>query len=413
MARTKVYRYYRFLLSPKIPQLARRIYADLTAAQDAAKGIHYVYVSDARAALLLAKTLNKVLRLPQLKNAADVDPGAGPYFIMINEEGSKLRMVSGFKTPKSNIPGLKALASSDANARGGIIKVVIATRKSFKGVDLRHVRYLHLLDPFVNFRDFIQFVGRGPRNCSHKALPVQQRKVDVFLYRLAYSPQERCDTARAALADCFLWNESYRRYTGAGGFKELEDKVLWEPSVDYELFKDNLSTARNALKDVLDNMQTCYDPGRRNAGEMAGFMELGETVRKYRRAQVQKRVQERHAPEAFAPIRQAAYKKRRASDPAAANLEFPRAAQWAAYTAEARPLKRELARLRRRMPSATGANDVNSVTAKNMVSVLVQLTRLRERYPAAAAYANYKANLARQVKQMNKYINVVAENIRT
>jgi hypothetical protein len=416
---TAVYRYYRYLLSPKIPQLVKKIYSDLAATREASKGIHYVYTSTSTSALLVAHALNKVLRMPQLKDASLVRPGAGPYFVTIDNLVSNVPMLAAYQTKPRQIKALKDLVSRDENARGNIVKVVIASKKSFKGVDLRHIRFLHLLDPFVNFRDFIQFVGRGPRNCSHKALPVQQRKVDVLLYRLAYSPQEQCNNAKAALADCFLWNKSFERYTGPGGFKNLEDKVLWEPSVDYELFKDNLSKARNSLTDMIKRMNMCYDPKRRSdAGDKAGFLGLGQNVQRHRRMQIQKNLKGRHPKHATMPLRLKKYRSALVVDPASANQKYQREADWLAYMKNAKPLKRQLIKARKNMQVAAPQANFNAANNKmkakmnRLEALQSQYNTLKMRYPQAAARNAYLENTSARIKKLDKYVNVVAEDIR-
>lgn len=253
---------HRFLLSPKIPQLLSFIFKDLPivdakTSPRTTRGIHYVYTSNPTTALLVAHALSKVLGMPHLKRAQDFTDYDRPYFVMLDDVTSTVDILQRFQTRdyKKQIAGIKALIDAPENAFGDNIKVVIATKKSFKGVDLKHIRYLHLLEPMVNFRDFIQFVGRGPRYCSHHKHAPSSRFVEVVLYRLLYSPSHNCDRAGAALPDCFVWNEAYRRYFGEGKFNDIEDKVLWESSVDYELFKDNLHRSRDALKRMVSRVK--------------------------------------------------------------------------------------------------------------------------------------------------------------
>jgi hypothetical protein len=287
--------YFRFLLSPKIPQLLRFIFKDITSAPGSAvRGIHFVYTSDRRAALLLAKTLESVLKMPQLKRAKDVNATKKPYFVMIDRVKSDVRILEPYLTQKSEIrgrgDGLLNLISSDDNYRGDIIKVVIATDKSFKGVDLRNIRYLHLLDPFVNFRDFIQFVGRGPRNCSHAKFKPRDRQVDVLLYRLVYSRAHQCQTADKALPDCFVWSQSFDRYVSPEGFKTLEDEVLWKSSVDYLLFRDNLHRSRDGLMTMIRNTKMCED----DPSAPTGFQTLAKNAYSHQLKFIRQRLKDEH-----------------------------------------------------------------------------------------------------------------------
>jgi hypothetical protein len=288
---------HRYLLSPKVTRFIARIYADIitepTAVKDARgnvlrynygrKGIHYVYTSNNTTALLLAEALKRVLQMRQIREAKEVRGMARhdlPGFVMIDEVPSQVDMLGAHLTREAHVADLKRLVSSDENAYGQIVKVVIAAKKSFKGVDLRHVRYLHLLDPMVNFRDFIQFVGRGPRNCGHAGHPLRQRFVEVIVYRLLYSPEHECGRADVVLPDCFLWAESYRRYTQKEGYKHVEDEVLWKSSVDYLVFKDNLSRARTALADMVRDLKCSAKVSGKN--QLDGFRQLAAQVKNMR-----------------------------------------------------------------------------------------------------------------------------------
>lgn len=348
--RGRAARFYRYLLSPKVTQFLRFVYNDLplnTNRVEARRhGIHYVYTSSPTAALLVAQTLERVLGLPQLKAADRWNPSMGPHFIMIDDVKSSLQLLARFRTPKGNIEALKKLASSDANRYGEKVKVVIATKKSFKGVDLRHVRYLHLLDPMVNFRDFIQFVGRGPRNCSHAGH--KDPFVEVVLYRLLHSPRDRCPRqAGAALVDCFLWDHAYSRYFGQGKFSDIEDNVLWRASVDYELFRDNLAAGRDALRRMVAQLDTkcdhvVYDrepdgmvPLQGAEGLLEGFSQLERDAR----ARLSKHVELLH----------------RQRKPANYPDEKVRAANREGYAA----LQRELQKLQRGLKARPPTNDSN------------------------------------------------------
>jgi hypothetical protein len=292
--RNELQRLHRYLLSPKIPQLINFVYNDLES-PSTRRGIHYIYTTDTITSLLVAHALEKTLGMPQLKNAAEYEAKKHlrPFFVLWDNSESSVDIMRPYtvRDYKKSIASLKPLVNSPANRNGDIIKVVIATKQSFKGVDLKNIRYLHLLDPLVNFRDFIQFVGRGPRYCSHVHHPDQHRFVEVVLYRMVLSPQHECDTAHAALPDCFIWKEAYGRYFGKGKFSDIEDNVLWRASVDYEVFKDNLHSTRDALRVMVQKLRcntrnaiTKNNVGNANpANALAhhnGFQQLLQNARK-------------------------------------------------------------------------------------------------------------------------------------
>jgi hypothetical protein len=56
-----------------------------------------------------------------------------------------------------------------------------------EGINLRNVRYVHILEPYWHPVRIEQVVGRARRICSHQDLPAELRTVNVFLYLMVYS----------------------------------------------------------------------------------------------------------------------------------------------------------------------------------------------------------------------------------
>uniref|UniRef100_A0A6C0JBH4 Helicase ATP-binding domain-containing protein n=1 Tax=viral metagenome TaxID=1070528 RepID=A0A6C0JBH4_9ZZZZ len=74
-----------------------------------------------------------------------------------------------------------AEATSD-NIFGQKVKVILGTRKTSQGVDLKWVRQIHILDPWHNNTRIYQAIGRGLRHCSHADLPESMRNVTIYKY---------------------------------------------------------------------------------------------------------------------------------------------------------------------------------------------------------------------------------------
>lgn len=66
----------------------------------------------------------------------------------------------------------------DYNA--GKIPYLLMTRAAAEGIDLKNTRQIHILEPHWNEGRIRQIIGRGVRIDSHKGLPANQRKVDVY-----------------------------------------------------------------------------------------------------------------------------------------------------------------------------------------------------------------------------------------
>ena len=52
-----------------------------------------------------------------------------------------------------------------------------------EGISLMNVRQVHILEPYWNHIRIKQVIGRAIRICSHRYLPMNERKVDVFRYK--------------------------------------------------------------------------------------------------------------------------------------------------------------------------------------------------------------------------------------
>jgi len=81
-----------------------------------------------------------------------------------------------------NNTGVINVARDVTNKDGGRIKVVVGSQVAGEGLDLRHIREVHILEGWFHLSKEEQIVGRGIRYCSHNALPRQKRNCTIFLY---------------------------------------------------------------------------------------------------------------------------------------------------------------------------------------------------------------------------------------
>lgn len=115
------------------------------------------------------------------------------------------------------------------NIDGSIIRVILISPAGAEGISLMNVRQVHVMEPYWNEVRIEQLIGRAVRQCSHKALPMEDRKVDVYRYLAIRSDNKKDkDTtdqeiftlakAKSSLIDTFL-------------------STIKESAVDCELFK--------------------------------------------------------------------------------------------------------------------------------------------------------------------------------
>jgi len=70
------------------------------------------------------------------------------------------------------------------NLYGKNIKVFMISPAGAEGINLYNVRQVHIMEPFWNEGRIDQVIGRTVRQCHHKDLPMDERKVDIYRYKM-------------------------------------------------------------------------------------------------------------------------------------------------------------------------------------------------------------------------------------
>jgi hypothetical protein len=112
------------------------------------------------------------------------------------------------------------------NKYGRNIKFILLAPAGAEGIQLFNIRQIHVMDPYWNEVRIEQLIGRGIRQCGHKNLPMDERKVDVYRYKAVRANEkkttdeevEELAKEKQTLIDSFL-------------------KSIKEIAVDCELFK--------------------------------------------------------------------------------------------------------------------------------------------------------------------------------
>lgn len=74
------------------------------------------------------------------------------------------------------------------NYYGEIIKMMMITVSGAEGLDLKEIRYIHILEPHWQNALLDQIIGRGVRKGSHLTLPEKHRTVEAFIYMATLTP---------------------------------------------------------------------------------------------------------------------------------------------------------------------------------------------------------------------------------
>lgn len=77
---------------------------------------------------------------------------------------------------------LPKLAGAKDNLRGDLIKLAMITQSGAEGISLKHVRQVHVMEPYWNEIRINQVIGRAVRANSHVDLPKAERNVQVYRY---------------------------------------------------------------------------------------------------------------------------------------------------------------------------------------------------------------------------------------
>lgn len=76
----------------------------------------------------------------------------------------------------------KLFDDKEQNLHGGIIRALMTTRTGAEGLDLKHVRSVHISEPYWQPVLIEQVIGRAVRTRSHVRLPPAERNVSVYIY---------------------------------------------------------------------------------------------------------------------------------------------------------------------------------------------------------------------------------------
>jgi len=258
-----------YVLSPKLVQIIAHV------VNPAQKGTHYVYSPDMNSLRLIAWILQTRFGYAQFAAKNAKDPPAKRYaFIDTSTQAAKQMWnpnTSRFEdqppgVKASDIDALKSVLSNKSNIEGECVRVVLATRESFKGVDIPGWRHIHIPGAMVDYVDLLQLIGRGPRMCGHKSLRMNQRKVTVHMYKLTRHGGCLSGEDRKLLPDCHVMDLALERFKS--GWQRVE-KVLMHASIDYEMFKSNYSAASTELHEAIAKPCTVFvDPKLSDAIKM-------------------------------------------------------------------------------------------------------------------------------------------------
>jgi|APGre2960657468_1045069.scaffolds.fasta_scaffold00060_12 hypothetical protein len=142
----------------------------------------------------------------------------------------------------------KGYVAREDNIKGHWATAILISQSGAEGINLKHIRQVHILEPFWNQVRIDQVIGRAIRTCSHSDLPVDERNVQVFIYVAAFTKEQKQRDMSIATLDQGLTSDQYilmmslRKNTVINSFLSM----LMQSSIDClnnskrsKIFKEN------------------------------------------------------------------------------------------------------------------------------------------------------------------------------
>ena len=148
------------------------------------------------------------------------------------------------------------------NNMGEIIKVLMITASGSEGINLRNTRYVHIMEPYWHPVRIEQVIGRARRICSHKELPKALQTVEVFLYLMTFTDEQKTSDDSIELK---------RKDMGKTVNEPLtSDEALYEISTIKQQVNSRLTTA------IKESSIDCAIYSKRGTGENLHCIQFGE-----------------------------------------------------------------------------------------------------------------------------------------
>lgn len=130
---------------------------------------------------------------------------------------------------------VKTMFNESNNIYGEKCKIILLSPSATEGIQLFNIRQEHILEPYWTEVRIQQVIGRGIRQCSHKQLPMDQRKVDVYRYKVMKPEKRDSDDLIPITTDQHIEDQAKAK----SNLNESFLSALKEGAVDCELFKNH------------------------------------------------------------------------------------------------------------------------------------------------------------------------------
>lgn len=126
---------------------------------------------------------------------------------------------------KKNIESARNLS----NKYGHDVKVIVGSQVASEGIDLQFVREVLVFDSWYHFNKLEQVIGRGIRNCSHAALPEDERNCTVSLLVTCFPAGQKQETV-----DLYQYRQGFEKAYQIG----MVTRTMKQYALDCNLNRD-------------------------------------------------------------------------------------------------------------------------------------------------------------------------------
>lgn len=189
------------LVAENLSKYSPKMHAMLTNIQNNPDGCHLVY-SFFRSlegvgifGKVLASNGFRPLEFRRLPNGAwdlkhDLDPSRPNYALYTGTESAEEREIvrniqnSQWELLPDRIKEKleTTYSTTDKNHFGAALKCLLITSAAAEGINLKNILYVHLMEPYWNMGRLAQVIGRARRMNSHVHMPLDMRRIRVYLY---------------------------------------------------------------------------------------------------------------------------------------------------------------------------------------------------------------------------------------
>ena len=204
------------------------------------------------------------------------DPSPKYFQFRTNEESKILLQI--FNSDFGNLPPLikeKIGKFKYTNLYGELLKVILITKSGAEGISCKHVRYVHIMEPYWNPIRINQVIGRAVRTKSHTDLPKSEQNVKAFVYCSSFTKSQKDNKLtsqdQGVTTDQHLFNIAKRKEHIIDEFQDLMKKASMDcalngkshPSMKCFSYptnqdEDHLAYNHNIVSDFTDDQLKNY-----------------------------------------------------------------------------------------------------------------------------------------------------------